>query len=89
MTNFLDNIIALTFHYNESTLLSLTDCVIGSYNSLLMIEKYEILSRVNLSAVQFAIMKSAGPLVLFSSSAKVSSISKQLLNYAALNFYFD
>lgn len=27
MTNFLDNIIALTFHYDEGALFPLTDCV--------------------------------------------------------------
>lgn len=61
MTNFLDNIIALTFHYNEGALFSLTDCVTGSYNPLFTIEKYGItgLERISISPVQFGIIKSA------------------------------
>lgn len=48
MTNFPDNIIALTFHYNEGALLPLTDCVTGSCNPLFAIEKHGIRVKMNL-----------------------------------------
>jgi len=48
MTNFPDNIIALTFHYDEGASFPPTDRVIGSCNPLSVIEKYGIRVRMNL-----------------------------------------
>jgi hypothetical protein len=42
MTNFPDNIIALTFHYDEGASSPPTNRVTGSYNPLSVIEKYGI-----------------------------------------------